>query len=138
MSKKKEGSSFGRWYSSNKDALNARRRTKYHSDPAYREKVKEQVNNGRKRVVPESAPESHPHTFEEAAALLGVSQYSLRDWRRRGYFPEPFRKNQRFYFSNEQLSLLGKLQVFLKDAGARRPDDLETMKNLMHLNWGEN
>jgi hypothetical protein len=135
MSKKKPGTAFGRWYANNKQALAERRRARYHNDPAYRARVKELANRNRKRAAPAEAPATHPHTFEDVSAQLEVSLYSLRDWRRRGYFPEPYRHNQRLYFSNTQVALLSELKIFLADGGARRPDDLETMKNTVFMNW---
>lgn len=135
MSKKKEGTAFGRWYEQNKTDLAARRRKRYKEDPEYRQKAKDNANRSRRRVIEGEPPEQYQYTFDDVAVELGVSVYTLRDWRRRGYFPEPFRHNQRLYFSSAQLALLHDLKEFLSGGGARRPDDLEVMKNTVFMNW---
>jgi len=137
MTKPTEETPFQKWYAANKKNLNAKRKERYHADAEYRERAKTQANKSRKRVAPETAPDSHPYSFEDVAEALGITQYSLRDWRRRGYFPEPFRQNSRLYFSDDQLSLLHQLKAFLEKGGGRKEMELETMKNVMFMNWGE-
>lgn len=84
----------------------------------------------------EGPPASHPYTFDDVADHLSISTFSLRDWRRRSYFPQPHTQNSRLYFSAHQVRLLEKMQEFLSGGGARRPAELETMKNTVFMNWG--
>ena len=108
---------FSKWYQKNKPKLAAKRRTLYETDKSYREKAiaRSSALRAAKRELP---PAGYIVSVVEAANALGVSLDALRDWRKRGYYPEPLKCGNRFWFTENQLKLLDKLRVFLK--GGRR------------------
>lgn len=128
---------YKRWYDKNKKTLSARRKARYHNDPQYRQKA---LDN-RRKSLPKSdpLPEGYVHTFSDAADMLDVSIWKLREWRRKNYYPEPLEHGRALYFTQAQVELLGKLRNFLSTAGMRMTDEaknhLDVLTNLIHANW---
>ena len=125
---------FSKWYQKNKPKLAAKRRTLYDSDKSYREKAiaRASVLRAAKREVP---PAGYVVTLAMAANALDVSQDALRDWRKRGYYPEPLKCNHRFLFTEDQLELLVKLKEFLWNGGRRYKGALKSLTVSIFDSW---
>jgi hypothetical protein len=129
---------FKKWYAEHKTELAERRKARYAADPEYRETVlaRGQARRGRLREA-KAVPEDYIG-HQDAAAMLGVSDYVLRYWRTREYYPDPIRLYGRVYFTIEQVHRLVPLRNVLKAYG--RSDrigtsELEDVVNLIYMNW---
>jgi DNA-binding transcriptional MerR regulator len=106
---------FKEWYGKNGDKLNKTRKSRYHTDPEYREKVLEQNREARKRRRQEALEEKRKehgarqlrttnnwktvevqtpdgesaqlYTIGAAAKIIGCSVQALRLWERRRIIP---------------------------------------------------
>ena len=91
---KKEGSAYQRWYEKNKEKSAEKRRKRYKEDPVYRQKAlaarKAQIANTPK--VRDSLPKQYVYTVSSLSEKLKVSDWKVREWKRKGYFPEPFKQ----------------------------------------------
>lgn len=130
---------FSRWYEQNAEALNAKRRERYHTDPEYKAK---QLENRRKqlergRSLSPLNP-TYTKTFSEAAEELGISIWRLRNWRNNNYFPEPYPYGKFLYFTDRQVELLRGLTNFIGDKPRLSAEDrakMEDITNLIFANW---
>ncbi|KVR21629.1 hypothetical protein WK13_34390 [Burkholderia ubonensis] len=114
-------SRFSRWYDKNKDKLAEKRRNRYHTDPDYRQKIIDQ-NRAQKQAKRAERPELDPKytkTMAEVATAMDVSVWSLREWRKKGYYPEPYEHSNKLYFTDKQVLLLKELAKFFTVYGKR-------------------
>src|SRR5437763_811710 len=113
------------WYEKNKERLSAKRKKRYAENSAYRQRLVETSRRRRSGEQPPPTPPvpaDAPISFEEAADRLGKGLSTLREWRRRQFLPEPTRHNRGLWFSEKQVTLLGKLKEYLEEYGnCRRP-----------------
>jgi hypothetical protein len=94
---------------------------------------------GRCATCGPARPAEYAYTNTHVAERIGVSTTTLRLWRQRRYYPQPFMHRGRIYFTLEQTALLEGLAKFFADKGRRlKPEDLVTLENLVnyiHANW---
>lgn len=132
--------SFKKWYSKNKEALAEKRRERYRNDPVYRAKA---LANRKKQVertpkMKDMLPDEYVYSMPTLAEHLDISVWKLREWRRRGFFPEPFKHGREIYFTQAQANLLGELDKFLVSKSGRVSDDdmeLQEMIGYVVVNW---
>lgn len=137
--KKSTGGSFDfkSWYQKNKERLAEKKRKRYQEDPEYRAKAMER-SKAQRKTTPTPITDGYSVSFAEAAKELGVSLWTLREWRKRNYFPEPKERNGRLWFTENQLMLLQKLQEFFVLNGRIKEGTKEKMNELVSLlfaNW---
>lgn len=128
---------YKRWYEKHKQALSDKRKNRYKTDSEYREKALE--NRRRNVKAQEPLPPKYEFNFQQAADELGVSIWRLREWRRRGYYPQPFEHGRSQYFTQTQLDSMTKLRNFLNTTQGRfteeAKDHLQDLVNLIYANW---
>ena len=128
---------FDRWYSKNAGKLSEKRKTRYHSDPTYRQQAKDRAAKARSKKPQVVSPNKK---FGEVAELLEVSTVTLRSWKSKDYYPEPRREGRYVVFTTEQVDLLiGLREVFVKHLWNMKPEvaqtDLENTVRLIYANW---
>jgi hypothetical protein len=132
--------SWDAWYAENRARLSSKRAKRYREDPAYRSaalaRSRQQRENKKQETVIVDGPTI---SFSDAAQALNITVWVLREWRRKNYFPEPFRRDGRLWFSHEQVELLKKLQLFFFEHGGRVTESkkpaLEGVIGLVYANW---
>lgn len=131
--------SFARWYEANKVTLAATRKAKYDSDPVYRAKIiaaSQAARMAKRGVV---VPEGYIHHMTDAAEVLDITIWTLREWRKKNYFPEPKFYNGRLWFTGNQLQQLQALKGFFARRGRRMSEAakpaLEDLVSLIYANW---
>jgi len=87
---------FAKWYAANKQKISDRRKERYLTDPAYKEKVlsnskrsraPKSIDNGAGRIVGADGVERNAYSLAEAAVLVGVSRETLAAWVKGGIVP---------------------------------------------------
>jgi len=135
---KKAGFDWDAWYEKNKQRLSEKRAKRYREDSAYRAAALERSRHQRAGKKPHVVA-STDVSFSQAAVAIGVSIWTLREWRRKNYFPEPLRRNGQLWFSPEQVERLRMLQHFFEVHGVRTTKqtkpDLESLVSLTYANW---
>jgi len=132
------GFSWDAWYEANKDRLSEKRAKRYREDPEYRAKA---LARSRQQRETKKQPVTDGHTlsFNDMATTLGITVWVLREWRRKNYFPEPYRREGRLWFKPEQTALLQTLQTFFQTHGIRvgeaKRSALENVVQLVYANW---
>ena len=71
---------------------------------------------------------------------LGVTVWVLREWRRKNYFPEPYRRDGRLWFTSRQVQWLEQRPAVFVQHGSRVTDshqksELEDCGQLIYVNW---
>jgi len=107
---------FSQWYAENKEELSARRRQKYQEDPEYREKVRAQAREAKKRFLEKKRKEREKNkdkeqpvwfkvqygkkevavrmfTAGQLSKRLGRKTQTIRLWERKGVIPEAMYRN---------------------------------------------
>lgn len=136
----KQGFNWDAWYAKNKVRLSEKRAKRYREDAAYRAAAMERSRLQRDSKKPEPVS-TDPHTvaFTDAADNVGVTVWVLREWRRKNYFPEPYRREGRMWFSPQQVQLLHHLKHLFDTYGTRVTDafrpELEAIVSLTYMNW---
>ena len=126
------------WYEANKQWLSEKRRQRYASDAEFRAKA---VERSRKHVQAKVHPVTDGHTvsFESAAKQIGITIWVLRDWRRKGYFPDPVRRSGNLWFTEHQITLLQKLRTSWHriwfESRHLREERLEELREVIKSNW---
>ena len=137
---KKSKSLFADWYKKNKTALAATRKNRYDNDPVYRAKVLAASQAARMARRGTPLPEGYAHHMADTAELLGVTIWTLREWRKKSYFPEPLAYGGRMWFTGNQLQQLQALKGFFVRRGRRMSESarpaLEDLVSLIYANWG--
>jgi phytoene dehydrogenase-like protein len=125
---------FKSWYEKNKERLAQKKREKYHTDVNYRTAaLRRSAEQRGRRQSPD--PEGYIYTIDAVANMLGMSVWTVREWRRKDYFPEPKHRQGRLWFNEQQVLLLSKLREFLSARGGRNKEGLENLKALIYANW---
>lgn len=136
--KKQSGFNWDEWYAQNKGRLSEKRAKRYRDDPDYRQAALKRSENQR---LGKKTPVTDGHTiaFADAANQLGITVWVLREWRKKDYFPEPFRRDGRLWFSHGQVDLLQRIQQFFLDHGVRvneaKRNQLQNVVSLTYANW---
>lgn len=132
------GFNFNTWYDKNKQRLSQKKAERYKNDPAYRKACLE-ASRRQREGKGEQVKDEYSLSFNVLAEQLGVSQWTLREWRRKGYFPEPKFRNGRMWFTTGQKDLLSKLRDFFSANGGRvtssKRGEMEELTNLVYANW---
>jgi hypothetical protein len=130
--------SYPNWYQQNKERLSAKKKALYANDPAYKAAALARSASRRGKQPPVDLGE-YTVSFKDAATQVGVTIWSLREWRRKNYFPEPKHQVGKLYFSQAQVGLLTMLEAWFGLNG-RRPSaakraSLEDFVCMVHANW---
>jgi hypothetical protein len=128
---------YQEWYENNKKRLSSKKKDRYHSDPEYRAKVIERSREQRAaaREKRKAVVDEYAFTILDVAAQLGVTVWVVRDWRRKGYFPEPKLRGGKLLFTQNQIGVLMHLVEFFKNNDASNVSGLEDVKILVSANW---
>lgn len=121
-----EGNKFDykEWYEKNKQRLSEKKKTLYLTDKEYRESaIKRSTEQRQKRKV-ELFSDGYTISLSQAADMIGVTVWTLREWRKKYYFPEPKHKGNRVWFHPQQIPLLEKLQHFFYQNGVRTSKEI--------------
>jgi hypothetical protein len=134
------GKTFRDWYNGGGDKkLSRERKERYANDPVYRQTVIDRAKAQRDKRVSEPPPLGYDFTMAEAAEHVGVTIWTLREWRKKNYFPEPMDYKGKKLFTNGQLTLLGKIKDFLTSCGTRmsksHKEQLDNVVGLIYSNW---
>lgn len=140
MKTEKTSEYYKEWYAKNRVKVAAARKKRYESDPEYRQKVQEQAATARaarKALKPDMPGKS----IAEVCELLGVKNWTLHNWRAKGYYPTPALHGGRPYFLPHQVALLKNIRGFFeaypnRNAGIHK-DKLDAIVDVIHLNWSE-
>jgi DNA-binding transcriptional MerR regulator len=77
--------------------------------------------------------------MQEVSNILGVTIWTLREWRKKNYFPEPVHRLGRLWFSSTQVQWLERLKDFLVSKGLRVRNadrkELDELVALIYSNW---
>jgi hypothetical protein len=129
--------SWSEWYEKNKARLAEKKKKRYLEDEAYRNSIKERSKTQRKRAdVPQ---DEFTLSMQEVSDQLGVTIWTLREWRKKNYFPEPVHRLGRLWLSPTQVQWLERLKDFLVAKGLRLRDadrkELDELVSLIYSNW---
>ena len=129
---------FSEWYQKNKDRLSALRKSRYHTDPVYREKAQKAAAERRTRLKV-AQPEISGMTIDEVCSHLDISSWTLNKWRSLGYYPSPVKVSGRPVFTSEQVELLNLIKQFFvsyprRSAGANKAK-LDQLVEVVQHNW---
>src|SRR2546423_7129047 len=119
------------WYEKNKQQLSDKRKKRYAENSAYRQRSVEASRRRRSGeqippVLP--VPPDAPISFAEAVVRLNIKPSTLREWRRKKYFPEPKRHNRAPWLTDSQLILLGRLKECLRKYGPIKHAQLKEVR----------
>lgn len=125
---------FKDWYSKNKEDLSVKRRTRYQTDPDYRQAIINRSAARRKACKVVDKPGISP---TQVCEVLGISSWTLNRWRNEKYFPVDTLRSYRF--TQAQVNLLGLFCEFFekypKRASAAQQDKLSALVLTVHHNW---
>lgn len=134
----KQGFNWGSWYEKNKKRLAEKKKKRYADDAEYRNAIKARSREQRKEKTPVD-DNGFNVSFSMASELVGVGVWSLREWRRKNYFPEPVVRQSRYWFNSHQIDLLRKLADFFAVHGIRTKrnsaDKLNDICQYVHNHW---
>jgi hypothetical protein len=144
-----EMSKFQRWYNKNKQALNAKRKQKYATDPIYREKVlasqhernkaRSQQRQYRETVLGQVV---RAYSVGEAALLIQRRVQTLTLWEQKGVIPLPIFPAPRAY-THHQIMLIRELVYIVTKAWVRRINngkikaEIEAQRAKIFAHWYE-
>jgi hypothetical protein len=129
--------SYSEWYAKNKERLLAKKKKLYEENPTYRNAIKNRSKNQRKRV--EVPHDEFTLSMQEVSDRVGVSIWTLREWRRKNYFPEPLHRLGRLWFSHTQAQWLERLNEFFISKGMRTRNadrkELDQLVEMIYAHW---
>lgn len=133
-------SSFKEWYDNGGNKkLSKKRKERYKNDPLYRQNAINKAADRRKLVKLVPPPDGYVCTLEDVAKRMGCSIWTVREWRRKNYFPEPLVHKGRMMFTEQQLLMLWKLFDFFLENGKRLKeadkDKLDNLVAIVYSNW---
>ena len=135
---KKSGFSFAQWYEKNKARLSEKRAKRYREDPVYRAAALKRGRAQRKKK-PTPVTDGYTVSIQDAAHDVGVTVWTLREWRKKNYFPEPKHRDGRLWFTAAQVAALMKLEAFFHVHGSRvtaaKKPLLDDVVSLVFANW---
>jgi hypothetical protein len=132
---------FAKWYKQHGEDFNEKRRNKYNSDPEYRQRVLATARVAREqRRMAHEKPDDYTVNHALAAEILGITVWTLRNWRSKNYFPSPKHFRDGAWFKDHQLALLGEIQHFMEVNNVRRLSaaqkaELQPIIERIHAQW---
>lgn len=132
---------FKKWYENNRAALAEKRHQRYLNDPEYRAKAlaNKAAQTAKVKAFRLPLPPEYTHTLETLSEGLGVTVWTLREWRKKKYFPEPYKYGQNVCFTEDQVALLQTLKTFFDEHGnrsaKRNQEALDNLVSLIFANW---
>jgi hypothetical protein len=116
---KPKDSAFHQWYQRNRQRLSEKRKKLYAENPEYRQRALAASKKHRdgEPTLP-TPPEGHI-SFAQAAERTGIGISTLREWRRKKYFPEPKHHHRGLWFTENQVMQLKNLKDFFRVYGRR-------------------
>jgi predicted DNA-binding transcriptional regulator AlpA len=128
---------YAEWYQKNKSRLSETRKKRYQEDENYRNAIKERSKTQRKR--PDVPQDEYTINLQQLAANLGLSIWTLREWRKKNYFPEPVHRLGRLWFSPAQAQWIQRLKDFFFSKGLRLKKndrkELDQLVTLVYAYW---
>ena len=143
MDKKADKNRWQSWYEDNKERIAKARAERYANDPIYRAKLKENARARYKAkfgTTKRSVPERYVVQLKDLPDYVeGLTLSRFREWRKREYIPEPFRKHNEVWFTHPQVNLLRSFQAFFttRDTriGSREREGLQSLINDIKESW---
>lgn len=130
---------FKDWYAVNKVPLSEKRAKRYKEDPEYRAAVIARSAAARALQRGQATPPGYAHHMADTAEALGITIWTLREWRKKNYFPEPLEYKSRMWFTQAQIGLLNNLKSFFSRKGNRiskaNKPALDDLVSLIYSNW---
>jgi hypothetical protein len=144
MAKAKKKRVFKDWYGENKDDLNAKKKKRYDTDPAYKEAAKAAVRDKYRaehgifedgsRIVKVNGVRFVAYKLTEAAAILNMNINTLRGYMNRGYFPVmDFDETKLKMITVDQIPLVEEFLTASFEHGAAKT--AVSMKKYLKTNW---
>lgn len=150
-SKVEDGTSqFQRWYKEKGEKLNKDRKSKYHSDPEYRQSVLDRQARYRQNNPPASRARQKITRIVEGAEvevvrmgdlvkMIGRSENIIRNWEKRGIIPKPSIESKHRYYTLRQVALLKELADIIDVCQVEGREVLqtaiETKSSHIHKHW---
>jgi hypothetical protein len=136
-----EATAYSKWYEANREQLSGKRKDRYATDPAYRQR---QLDNRAKQLAKTRSavplPDAYTTSYSDVAEELGVTIWRMRHWRDKNYFPEPLAHGKFRYFTDHQVGLLDALNEFMSQyprLPASAQAELDALVNLIHADWNK-
>lgn len=142
--------SFRSWYAQHGAELNEKRKTRYRTDPEYREQVLARAAEYRKTHPRKAASDRHKtrcykghcvpvFPIREAAEAIDRTMQVIRKWERNGLIPKPLWEGHRYYTMQQvqlmkQLATEMNLQIYEKQ---RLKTTIPQLVAFIHRHWQE-
>lgn len=124
------------WYQKNRERLAEKRREKYRQDQEYRKSILDRSREWRRsRGALVEKPTEFAATQDDLIQELGITVWTLRQWRTAGLFPRPHRFGRQLWYTNKQVSLLAKLRDAWDDKSPGREERIKSASGYVHANW---
>lgn len=131
---------YRKWYASNKEQFNAKRRARYAANAQYRKKAINNSRQGRERTRPTGdegalirmvgVNEVKVYRISSVSLQIGVPVPVIRAWERKGIIPNPsFGRGHRVYTKN-QVKLMKKIAACVVKFKADKKELKEKLINL--------
>jgi hypothetical protein len=134
---------FDKWYKTHKEDFNSQRRKRYQNDPKYKARVLASARKARDdRRKQNPKPPGYNVSLVAAAEELGVTIWTLRNWRKMEYFPEPNKFDHwELWFTEAQVRLLARIQHYLDSNSIKRLSavqraELQIIVKQIYAEWG--
>jgi hypothetical protein len=129
---------FKKWYEKNKTRLADKRKKVYSTNVEYRQRALDRSSEQRAKIR-QAHPAGYEVVFPAAAEILNIPLATLREWRRKKYFPEPKHHQSKMWFTPNQIRLLRVLDNFFTRSGPRpqvaEQWRLDALVDWVHSNW---
>jgi len=137
---KKAVSNYNReYYQRNRERNNERRRARYQSDPEHRAKlagIAAEKWRAKAKAKAKVRPSAYVYDLQGAAEQLGISFWTLREWKQKNYFPQPAVFNGKMWVTQNQLLLLSKLKEAMARSGrSTRQERVDLAIAMVYCNW---
>jgi|PlaIllAssembly_1097288.scaffolds.fasta_scaffold00079_6 hypothetical protein len=135
---------FKRWYESHKEDFNEFRRSRYHTDPEYRERVINYAKVSRERAKVRPKPPKKFWSISETAASAETSVAALRYWEGKKVIPRPDTGTVRRYTMHQValikffFSEMKRLQSLVESkelTKTRYDSELDSVSNTIRKEW---
>jgi hypothetical protein len=133
---KPKGFHYREWYQQNKERLSAKRKKLYAENPEYRQRALEASKKHRDTEASSMLDDNV--FFTQAAQDVDTTISTLREWRKKHYFPEPKHRNGRLWFTEHQVFLLKSLKAFFRVNGKKTwKSNRYALKDLVESVWAK-
>lgn len=134
---------YQKWYKANRETLNKERRSRYHTDPEYRQQVIERQRQYRREAASRSREQRQQEgiwRMAETAEQIGRSDQTIRLWEAKGLIPKPTLSGKHRRYTSHQVELMKMLADVLEapydNADAQRKAVAEA-RDEIHNKWSE-